>query len=56
MAFLPCRTALAEAELEYNPDHVSRAVYLAMPLVTCPHIDQLVEQIGGNSGDIADIQ
>ncbi|XP_073725840.1 isoleucine--tRNA ligase, mitochondrial isoform X2 [Misgurnus anguillicaudatus] len=30
------RTALAEAELEYNPEHVSRAVYVTFPLVTLP--------------------
>uniref|UniRef100_A0AAX7SP53 Isoleucine--tRNA ligase, mitochondrial n=1 Tax=Astatotilapia calliptera TaxID=8154 RepID=A0AAX7SP53_ASTCA len=29
-------TALAEAELEYNPEHVSRAVYATFPLVTLP--------------------
>ncbi|KPP78100.1 isoleucine--tRNA ligase, mitochondrial-like [Scleropages formosus] len=30
------RTALAEAELEYNPRHVSRAVYVTFPLTTPP--------------------
>ncbi|KAM9842397.1 isoleucine--tRNA ligase, mitochondrial isoform 2-T2 [Aulostomus maculatus] len=30
------RTALAEAELEYNHEHVSRAVYTTFPLVTLP--------------------
>ncbi|XP_030642225.1 isoleucine--tRNA ligase, mitochondrial [Chanos chanos] len=30
------RTALAEAELEYNPEHVSRAVYAAFPMATLP--------------------
>ncbi|XP_020503673.2 isoleucine--tRNA ligase, mitochondrial isoform X2 [Labrus bergylta] len=30
------RTALAEAELEYNPEHVSRAVYTTFPLSTLP--------------------
>ncbi|KAM9340808.1 isoleucine--tRNA ligase, mitochondrial [Symphorus nematophorus] len=29
-------TALAEAELEYNPEHVSRAVYVTFPLSTLP--------------------
>uniref|UniRef100_A0A3Q3EDB9 Isoleucine--tRNA ligase, mitochondrial n=1 Tax=Labrus bergylta TaxID=56723 RepID=A0A3Q3EDB9_9LABR len=29
-------TALAEAELEYNPEHVSRAVYTTFPLSTLP--------------------
>ncbi|XP_063352861.1 isoleucine--tRNA ligase, mitochondrial isoform X1 [Pelmatolapia mariae] len=29
-------TALAEAELEYNPEHVSRAIYATFPLVTLP--------------------
>ncbi|KAG7511082.1 isoleucine-tRNA ligase, mitochondrial isoform X1 [Solea senegalensis] len=30
------RTALAEAELEYNPAHVSRAIYATFPLTTLP--------------------
>uniref|UniRef100_A0A3P9HSI0 Isoleucine--tRNA ligase, mitochondrial n=1 Tax=Oryzias latipes TaxID=8090 RepID=A0A3P9HSI0_ORYLA len=30
------RTALAEAELEYNPEHVSRAVYATFALTTPP--------------------
>ncbi|XP_070776189.1 isoleucine--tRNA ligase, mitochondrial isoform X2 [Enoplosus armatus] len=30
------RTALAEAELEYNPEHVSRAVYATFPLTALP--------------------
>lgn len=30
------RTALAEAELEYNPEHLSRAVYVTFPLLTLP--------------------
>ncbi|KAI2654361.1 Isoleucine--tRNA ligase, mitochondrial [Labeo rohita] len=30
------RTALAEAELEYNPEHVSRALYITFPLHTLP--------------------
>lgn len=30
------RTALAEAELEYNPEHVSRAVYATFPVKTPP--------------------
>ncbi|XP_047200714.1 isoleucine--tRNA ligase, mitochondrial [Girardinichthys multiradiatus] len=30
------RTALAEAELEYNPEHVSRAVYATFPLAKLP--------------------
>ncbi|KAM5238756.1 isoleucine--tRNA ligase, mitochondrial [Ctenodactylus gundi] len=30
------RTALAEAELEYNPEHVSRAVYIKFPLLKPP--------------------
>uniref|UniRef100_A0A8C2X1S6 Isoleucine--tRNA ligase, mitochondrial n=1 Tax=Cyclopterus lumpus TaxID=8103 RepID=A0A8C2X1S6_CYCLU len=33
---VPCRTALAEAELEYNPEHVSRAIYATFPLSTLP--------------------
>ena len=31
--FLNLRTALAEAELEYNPEHVSRSVYVKFPLL-----------------------
>lgn len=27
------RTALAEAELEYNPEHISRSVYVKFPLL-----------------------
>ncbi|KAM6913231.1 isoleucine--tRNA ligase, mitochondrial isoform 2-T2 [Xenentodon cancila] len=30
------RTALAEAELEYHPEHVSRSVYATFPLTTLP--------------------
>ncbi|XP_055010835.1 isoleucine--tRNA ligase, mitochondrial isoform X2 [Boleophthalmus pectinirostris] len=30
------RTALAEAELEYNPEHLSRAIYATFPLVKLP--------------------
>lgn len=29
---LNLRTALAEAELEYNPEHVSRSIYVKFPL------------------------
>uniref|UniRef100_A0A3B3ZS03 isoleucine--tRNA ligase n=1 Tax=Periophthalmus magnuspinnatus TaxID=409849 RepID=A0A3B3ZS03_9GOBI len=31
-----CRTALAEAELEYNPEHASRAIYATFPVVKLP--------------------
>lgn len=30
------RTALAEAELEYNEQHVSRSVYVKFPLLKLP--------------------
>ncbi|XP_077395800.1 isoleucine--tRNA ligase, mitochondrial isoform X2 [Festucalex cinctus] len=30
------RTALAEAELEYNPEHLSKTIYAAFPLATLP--------------------
>lgn len=30
------RTALAEAELEYNEQHVSRSVYVKFPLLKSP--------------------
>uniref|UniRef100_A0A8C9TQQ5 isoleucine--tRNA ligase n=1 Tax=Scleropages formosus TaxID=113540 RepID=A0A8C9TQQ5_SCLFO len=39
------RTALAEAELEYNPRHVSRAVYVTFPLTTPPA--KLASSAGG---------
>lgn len=39
-----CRTALAEAELEYNPDHVSRAIYATFPLTTVP--PNLTSEVG----------
>ncbi|XP_076441807.1 LOW QUALITY PROTEIN: isoleucine--tRNA ligase, mitochondrial-like [Babylonia areolata] len=38
------RTALAEAELEYNPDHKSTAVYVKFPISYLP--ESLVEVIG----------
>src|SRR3974390_517035 len=33
---IPCRTALAEAEVEYKEDHVSQSVYVKFPLVGRP--------------------
>src|SRR5215213_963404 len=30
---IPCRTALAEAEVEYNENHVSQSVYVKFPVV-----------------------
>ncbi|KAI4883027.1 hypothetical protein NFI96_012494 [Prochilodus magdalenae] len=38
------RTALAEAELEYNSEHVSKAVYATFPLTTLP--SKLVPSLG----------
>jgi len=32
---IPCRTALAEAEVEYK-DHVSQSVYVKFPLLGTP--------------------
>ena len=29
------RTALAEAELEYNEEHVSKSVYIKFPMAQC---------------------
>uniref|UniRef100_A0A3Q4APP5 Isoleucine--tRNA ligase, mitochondrial n=1 Tax=Mola mola TaxID=94237 RepID=A0A3Q4APP5_MOLML len=39
------RTALAEAELEYNPEHVSRAIYVTFPLIKLP--PKLASQAAG---------
>uniref|UniRef100_A0A673TL31 Isoleucine--tRNA ligase, mitochondrial n=1 Tax=Suricata suricatta TaxID=37032 RepID=A0A673TL31_SURSU len=41
------RTALAEAELEYNPEHVSRSVYVKFPLLKPS--PKLVSLIDGSS-------
>ena len=41
------RTALAEAELEYNEDHRSTAVYVKFPVVSLPPV--LKDQIGMSS-------
>src|SRR5436190_16893605 len=34
---IPCRTALAEAEVEYKDDHVSQSVYVKFPVVGHPN-------------------
>ncbi|XP_074078804.1 isoleucine--tRNA ligase, mitochondrial isoform X2 [Macrotis lagotis] len=41
------RTALAEAELEYNPEHVSRSVYVKFPLLKPP--PKLASALDGSS-------
>lgn len=46
MSLCLCRTALAEAELEYNPEHVSRAIYATFPLIT------LLPKIASEAGNI----
>jgi isoleucyl-tRNA synthetase len=38
---IPCRTALAEAEVEYN-DHVSQSIYVKFPVVGHPHTYLLI--------------
>jgi isoleucyl-tRNA synthetase len=38
---IPCRTALAEAEVEYN-DHVSQSVYVKFPLVGQPGVNIVI--------------
>lgn len=38
---IPCRTALAEAEVEYN-DHVSQSIYVKFPLVGHPNTFVLI--------------
>ncbi|KAM6973438.1 isoleucine--tRNA ligase, mitochondrial [Aplochiton taeniatus] len=43
------RTALAEAELEYNPHHVSKAIYAAFPLATLP------PKIAASAGELGTI-
>ena len=42
------RTALAEAELEYNEEHVSPSVYIKFPIMHLPDSlrDQLRDQLG----------
>ena len=42
--WLYCRTALAEAELEYNENHKSTAVYVKFPLRSAP--DALKSELG----------
>lgn len=44
------RTALAEAELEYNEQHVSRSVYMKFPLLKSP--PKLASVIGMTSVQI----
>lgn len=40
------RTALAEAELEYNPQHVSRSVYVKFPLAKpAPKLASLIGKV-----------
>src|SRR5713101_2402583 len=38
---IPCRTALAEAEVEYR-DHVSQSVYVRFPVIGHPHTSILI--------------
>lgn len=40
--FVPLRTALAEAELEYDPQHKSKEVYVTFPLNNLPTVVQEV--------------
>ena len=41
------RTALAEAELEYNPSHESTSVYVSLPLTSTSHsLSALMEEHG----------
>uniref|UniRef100_D4A8P9 isoleucine--tRNA ligase n=1 Tax=Rattus norvegicus TaxID=10116 RepID=D4A8P9_RAT len=44
------RTALAEAELEYNPEHVSRSVYVRFPLLKPP---PTLESLTGASSPVS---
>ena len=44
--FLNLRTALAEAELEYNPEHISRSIYVKFPLLKpSPKLTSLLGKI-----------
>lgn len=46
LLFLNLRTALAEAELEYNPEHVSRSIYVKFPLLKpSPKLASLIGKI-----------
>lgn len=46
LIFLNLRTALAEAELEYNPEHVSCSVYVKFPLLKpSPKLASLIGKI-----------
>ena len=38
ISFIICRTALAEAELQYNEKHKSTAVYVQFPLIYIPDV------------------
>ncbi|KAJ7988940.1 hypothetical protein DPEC_G00314400 [Dallia pectoralis] len=44
------RTALAEAELEYNPEHMSKAIYVTFALSTVP---PKVAEVAGELGSIS---
>lgn len=41
------RTALAESELEYREDHLSKAIYVAFKLLPGPRLSQKLDQIAG---------
>lgn len=47
------RTALAEAELEYRDDHVSRAAFVKYPLHVPSIHKGLIKRLGGNPTDIS---
>lgn len=44
MFYIYDRTALAESELEYNPDHKSKSVYVSFPVTKSS--EQLENVIG----------
>ncbi|KAM0792214.1 hypothetical protein ACM66B_004910 [Microbotryomycetes sp. NB124-2] len=47
------RTALAEAELEYRDDHVSRSVYVAFPVVDAGSLDEVLRDIDVDASRLA---
>src|SRR5258707_518727 len=39
---IPCRTALAEAEVEYDDNHVSQSVYVKFPVIGQPGVNIVI--------------
>ncbi|KAK4053726.1 isoleucine-tRNA ligase [Microbotryomycetes sp. JL201] len=47
------RTALAEAELEYKEDHISRSVYVAFPVVDAGSLGEVLHTLGMTTKQLA---